>query len=211
MTCQHQNLGSAYDWLKQISLVARPIEALPRRHQYGIFELVPQTSITGNTSVVSRIVGCFLRLLGGGTRQVFAFMGSMKQSVYKGRTWSKSTYSLHLIIVVDFTLLRCTPLTELKVFSRPLIIFHRVFSVLERSSDFGLFFLNSRAKERRKNTKTSLPRSLSLSCHSSCKPVFILVFGTLATSSIYNEVSKGAFLPSFPPAAKRFCVHCWGQ
>ena len=65
MTCQHQNLGSAYDWLKQISLVARPIEVLPRRYQHGIFALVPQTSITGNTSVVSRIVGCFLRLEGG--------------------------------------------------------------------------------------------------------------------------------------------------
>ena len=65
MTCQHQNLGGAYDWLKQISLVARPIEALPRRHQNGIFVLVPQTSITGNTSVVSRIVGCFLRRGGG--------------------------------------------------------------------------------------------------------------------------------------------------
>ena len=166
MTCQHQNLGSAYDWLKQISLVARPIEALPRRHQYGIFALVPQTSITGNTSVVSRIVGCFLRLEGGwgggGTRQVFAFMGSMKKSVYKGRTWGKSTYSLHLIIVVDFTSLRCTPRTELKVFSSPLIIFHRVFSVLERTSDFGLFFLNSRAKEWRKKYK-DFPPSLSLS------------------------------------------------
>ena len=54
----------------------------------------------------------------------------------------------------------------------------------------------------------SLSLSLSLSCHSSCKPVFILVFGTLAKSSIYNEASKGAFLPSFPPVAKRFCVHC---
>ena len=170
MTCQHQNLGSAFDWLKQISLVARPIEALPRRHRYGIFEVVPQTSITGNTSVVSRIVGCFLRLEGGGgTRQVFAFMGSMKKSVYKGRTWSKSTCSLHLIIVVDFTLLRCTPLTELKVFSSPLIIFHRVFSVLERTSDFGLFFLNSRAKERRKKIQR-LP-SLALSLFRATAPV----------------------------------------
>ena len=65
MRCQHQNLGSAYDWLKRISLVARPIEALPGRHQYGIFALVPQTSITGKTGVVPRIVGCFLRLGGG--------------------------------------------------------------------------------------------------------------------------------------------------
>ena len=54
----------------------------------------------------------------------------------------------------------------------------------------------------------SLSISLSLWCPSSCKPVFILVFGTLAKSSIYNEASKGAFLPSFPPVAKRFCVHC---
>ena len=46
--------------------------------------------------------------------------------------------------------------------------------------------------------------------HSSCKPVFILVFGTLAKSSIYNEASKGAFLPH-SHLAKRFCVHCWGQ
>ena len=38
-----------------------------------------------------------------------------------------------------------------------------------------------------------LSLSLSLSCPSSCKPVFILVFGTLVKSSIYNEASKGAF------------------
>ena len=35
----------------------------------------------------------------------------------------------------------------------------------------------------------TLVAALSLSCHSSCKPVFIQVFGTLAKSSISNEAS----------------------
>ena len=49
--------------------------------------------------------------------------------------------------------------------------------------------------------------SLSLSCHSSCKPwVSNLVFGTLAKSSIYSEASKEAFSSIIPAWLKGF-VH----
>ena len=42
MTCLYQDLDSASNWLKQISVVAR--------HQYGISVLVSQTSFCGETS-----------------------------------------------------------------------------------------------------------------------------------------------------------------
>ena len=49
MTCNYPDLGSTSDWLKQISLVARPIGSTTQiwivtRHQYEISALVPQTS-----------------------------------------------------------------------------------------------------------------------------------------------------------------------
>ena len=46
--------------------------------------------------------------------------------------------------------------------------------------------------------------SLSLSCQSSCKQVFNLVFGTLAKSSIHNEASKEAFSSLIPAWLKSF-------
>ena len=49
------DLGSASDWLKQISQAARPIRNTTQiwvvtRHQYGISALVSQTSFGGKTS-----------------------------------------------------------------------------------------------------------------------------------------------------------------
>ena len=49
------DLGSASDWLNQISHAARPIRSIIQiwvvtRHQYGISALVSQTSIGGKTS-----------------------------------------------------------------------------------------------------------------------------------------------------------------
>ena len=49
------HLGSASDWLNQISHAARPIRSIIQiwevtRHQYGISALVSQTSIGGKTS-----------------------------------------------------------------------------------------------------------------------------------------------------------------
>ena len=49
------DLGSASDWLNQISQAARPIRStiqiwVVTRHQYGISALVSQTSIGGKTS-----------------------------------------------------------------------------------------------------------------------------------------------------------------
>ena len=62
MTRHHRDLGSASDWLNQISYEARPTRNTTHiwvvtRHQYGISALVSQTSFCGETKV-----GCFLRL-----------------------------------------------------------------------------------------------------------------------------------------------------
>ena len=48
----YPDLCSASDWLKEISSAARPIRSTDKiwkvkRHQYGIFVLVPQTSFRG--------------------------------------------------------------------------------------------------------------------------------------------------------------------
>ena len=67
MTCYFSGLGSAFDWLKQVSLAARPIRSTAQtwvvtRHQYGISEVVPQTLFRGKPAVASTNVGCFLML-----------------------------------------------------------------------------------------------------------------------------------------------------
>ena len=55
MTCYYPDLGSASDWLNQISRVARPIRSSTQiwvvmAHQYGISALVSQRSFGGETS-----------------------------------------------------------------------------------------------------------------------------------------------------------------
>ena len=55
MTRQYLDLGSASDWLNQISHTARPIRStiqisVVTRQQYGIFALVSQTSFGGEAS-----------------------------------------------------------------------------------------------------------------------------------------------------------------
>ena len=55
MTRHYPGLGSASDWLNQISHAARPIRSTTQiwvvtRHQYGISALVSQTSFGGETS-----------------------------------------------------------------------------------------------------------------------------------------------------------------
>ena len=55
MTRHYPDLGSASDWLNQISHAARPITSTTQiwvvtRHQYGISALVSQTSFGGKTS-----------------------------------------------------------------------------------------------------------------------------------------------------------------
>ena len=55
MTCHYPDLGSASDWLNQISHAARPIRSTTQiwvvtRHQYGISALVSQTSFGGENS-----------------------------------------------------------------------------------------------------------------------------------------------------------------
>ena len=57
ITCYYLNLCCTSDWLKQISLAARPIIStthiwLVARHQYGISAFGPQTSFHGETSGV---------------------------------------------------------------------------------------------------------------------------------------------------------------
>ena len=55
MTCHYPDLGSAFDWLNQISHASRPTRSaiqiwVVTRHQYGISALVSQTSFGGETS-----------------------------------------------------------------------------------------------------------------------------------------------------------------
>ena len=55
MTRHYPDLGSASDWLNQISHVARPIRSSTQiwvvmAHQYGISALVSQRSFGGETS-----------------------------------------------------------------------------------------------------------------------------------------------------------------
>ena len=58
------DLGSAYDWLKKISLTARPIRITTQIWVVTLSGVISQTSIRGRKPlvVVSRNVGCFLRL-----------------------------------------------------------------------------------------------------------------------------------------------------
>ena len=70
MTRHYPDLGSASDWLNQISHAARPIRNATQirvvtRHQYGISALVSHTSISGEPVVASPNVGCLLRLVAG--------------------------------------------------------------------------------------------------------------------------------------------------
>ena len=55
MTLHYPDLGSASDWLNQISQAARPIRSTTQiwvvtRHQYGISALISQTSFRGEIS-----------------------------------------------------------------------------------------------------------------------------------------------------------------
>ena len=84
MKCQHQNLGSVYDWLKQISLVARPIRSTTQTSSVWNF-CARSTDVNyrenqcgaANCRLFSQAQGW-----GGGgvARHVFAFMGSMKRN-----------------------------------------------------------------------------------------------------------------------------------
>ena len=67
MTRHYPDLGSASDWLNEISHTARPIRSPTKiwvvtRHQYGISFL--KLHLAGKPEVASPNVGCFLRLLG---------------------------------------------------------------------------------------------------------------------------------------------------
>ena len=58
------DLGSAYDWLKKISLTVRPIRITTQIWVVKLSGVISQTSSRGGKPVVvaSRNVGCFLRL-----------------------------------------------------------------------------------------------------------------------------------------------------
>ena len=63
MTHYYPELGSASDWLNQISYVAQPIRSTTQfwvvtRHQCGISALISQTSFGGETS--GRVAKCRL-------------------------------------------------------------------------------------------------------------------------------------------------------
>ena len=59
MTWHYRELGSASDWLKQISLAARPIRSTTKiwvvtRHQYGIYAFAPRRHYQGKPVVAWR-------------------------------------------------------------------------------------------------------------------------------------------------------------
>ena len=69
MTFHYPDLDSAFDWLKEFSLAALPIENTGQiwvvtLHQYGIFPgLFLRSHFAGKPSVVPRNVSSFLRLV----------------------------------------------------------------------------------------------------------------------------------------------------
>ena len=67
MTRHYRDLGSAYDWLKQIFLLAQPIRSTTQiwvvtRHQYEISALVSQTSFPGETKTTLTITWSEIKL-----------------------------------------------------------------------------------------------------------------------------------------------------
>ena len=77
MTRHYPDLGSASDWLNQISHAARPIRSttqiwVVKRHQYGISALVSQTPFGGETS--GSVVKCRLFSQASGVGVVVVFV-----------------------------------------------------------------------------------------------------------------------------------------
>ena len=67
MTLHYPDPGSAYDWLKQIFLLAQPIRSTTQiwvvtRHQYEISALVSQTSFPGETKTTLAITWSEIQL-----------------------------------------------------------------------------------------------------------------------------------------------------
>ena len=65
MTCHYPDLGSASDWLNQISHAARPIRStiqiwVVTRHHYGISALDSQTSFGGETIPCDHVLSLYL-------------------------------------------------------------------------------------------------------------------------------------------------------
>ena len=114
MKCQHQNLGSVYDWLKQFSLVARPIRSTTQTS--SVWNFCARSTDVNYRENQCGAANCRLfsqaRGLGGrrGYQTSFCLYGVYeKKPVYKGRTWipllKVKVLILHLIIVAYFTLL----------------------------------------------------------------------------------------------------------
>ena len=83
MTHHYPDLGSASDWLNQISHAARPIRSTTQiwvvtRHQYGISALVSQTSFGGETS--GSVAKCRLKLVPATSDQKFIGSTSVKSA-----------------------------------------------------------------------------------------------------------------------------------
>ena len=67
MTRHYPDLGSASDWLKQISHAVRPIRSTTQllvltRYQYGISTIFLKRQFAGKPAMVSKNVCCFLKL-----------------------------------------------------------------------------------------------------------------------------------------------------
>ena len=91
MTCHYPDLGSASDWLRQISHAAWPIRStieiwVVPRHQYGISTLVSQTSFRGETNGGVAKFCLFLH-----TSFFFFFFFFLAQRRGVGRVWLGKT------------------------------------------------------------------------------------------------------------------------
>ena len=90
MTRHYQDLGSASDWLNQISHAARPIRRTTQiwvvtRHQYWISALVSQTSFGGETS--GSVAKC--RLFSQANRQITRFTNPVPTTlILAQRNWN---------------------------------------------------------------------------------------------------------------------------
>ena len=101
MMCHNSDLGSASDWLNQISYAARPIRSTPqiwlvKGHQYGMSALVPQTPFGGNQ--------CWRREEMSAVFSGYKFPREIGQLSSKSiRTKKRSTSPLFLTLVLSIS------------------------------------------------------------------------------------------------------------
>ena len=91
MTCHYPDLSSACDWLRQISLAARPIRStaliwVMTPHEYGIYALVSKTTFRGE-------------ICGGAKSRLFQVQanGRAEEKLYDN--WQQNCSGLHFFTI----------------------------------------------------------------------------------------------------------------